>query len=332
MARRNRSIVRAAGREWPVLEKRRLGGRTYLILEKLGNAWRRRYRVFDRHGGPAGDFRLLLELPRSRSARQQVRVLKRLSAHNINLPTILDYCIQEKRIVLVLTWVGGPDLESYLHNVRAGRSIRPSPTEAFRLGRGLAHGLAQLHRRHTVGHGDIKPANLILARNPSRLVIIDFGSAWTIERTSRRSKGDGRTPAYAAPELQTGARLPDFRSDQFYASVVLYELLTLQRPYGTLGGRVGRPEFADQLANSLLPPSEHSGDWGRLPRKLRGAIDQVVIKGIALNPARRYLPTSAWLNDLDQVHARMQPQPKLSPRNRRVQRWLTWLTRSWRRA
>ena len=122
--------------------------------------------AFDPYAGPDGDLRSILILPRSPAAEQHARVLKRVSANNINLPTILEYRMRNGELQVVLTWVRGMDLQRYLEEVHSGCRRRPSATEAFRLVRGLAHGLGQLHRRHAIIHGDIKPANLILASNP----------------------------------------------------------------------------------------------------------------------------------------------------------------------
>lgn len=74
-------------------------------------------------------------------------------------------------------------------------------------------------------------------------MLVDFGSAWPIERTARRELGDGFHASYAAPELQGATGVIDGRADQFSASVVLYEMLTGQLPY-QWGGKAGRPEFS----------------------------------------------------------------------------------------
>jgi serine/threonine protein kinase len=280
--------------------------------------------AFDPHAGPEGDVRAILVLPKSPAARQYVRVLKRVSANNVNLPTILEYRVQGDDLVIVLTWVRGPDLQVYLDDVRRGQVVRPSANEAFRLAHGLAHGLAQLHRRHAIVHGDIKPANLILARNPTRLVMIDFGSAWGIERTARRDEGDGLSRAYAAPELQSGAHAADFRSDQFSASVILYELLTLQRPYDSLGGQAGRPEYAEQMKNKLILPSQLSPDRPYLPKGFWTELDRVVSTGLSLDADSRYPTPGAWLDQLNRVHIAMQPGPELSPLSAGLTRVVSW--------
>ena len=329
---KQRDTVRVGGRNLPVIDRLTVGRRQYFLLEKTGSGDRRRYMAFDPHAGPDGDLRAILILPRSPAAQQHVRVLKRVSANNVNLPTILEYRVQGSDLVIVLTWVRGADLQVYLDDVRAGRTPRPSATEAFRLVRGLAHGLAQLHRRHAIVHGDLKPANLVLARNPSRLVMIDFGSAWGISRTTRRDEGDGLSRAYAAPELQSDTHAVDFRSDQFSASVILYELLTLKRPYDSLGGQAGRPEYAERMKDKLILPSRLSPDRGRLPKEFWVILDQVVRTGLSLDADGRYPTPGAWLDEVNRVQGAIQPRGQLTPLNLRLTRVVSWLAEKMKRS
>lgn len=325
----SRECIQYAGRSWPVEERLTISGLRYFVLRKTGTAERRRYMVFDPQAGPGGDLRALLILPRSRRAEQHVRVLKRLSSRQTHWPTILEYHRRGPDLVLVLPWVRGPDLQSFLDGVRNGFHVRPSASESVRLFRGLAHGLTQVHRRHTIIHGDIKPPNLILTRNPSRLVLIDFGSAWLVPRTAWRDEGDGISRGYAAPELQKGAA-PDARSDQFSASVVLYELLTLKRPFGGLGGYAGANGWDKQLAESWIAPSHLSPDRGRLPSQWWRAVDALVSRGLQWSPEARFPTGQLWLDEIDRLAADLRLRG-LSPTSGRLTRWLTWVTNYWNR-
>ena len=329
--RNTTNTVRIGRRDWPVLERMSIGRSVYLILDDLGSAGRHRYMAFDPHAGPDGDLRAILDLPRSRSTEQHLRVLKRISANNFNLPTIHNYRANHDRILVVTEWIRGPTLASFLNDVRSNKRPRPSPVEALRLVRGLAHGLSRLHRKRQIIHGDVKPANLILASDPSRLVLIDFGSAWQAERTFARDEGDGLNSAYAPPELQTGQQFVDFRTDQFSAAVILYELLTLQRPYDQLGGKAGRPEFAERMAGKLIPPSTLSPNRKQLPRSIWDGIDRITMTGLAFDPDDRYATPDAWLADLNAVQADIHQTTRLSPTNARMTRVIGWIADRFRR-
>ncbi len=291
--------VRVLGRRYPVIGDVRVRGRTYWLLERLSTIQRERYLGFDpgfgRHGRPVA----VVILPESQASRQHLQSLSRVSIDA--LPVILDFDVQRDRTVVVLDWVHGPTLTKYLRDMVEGRARRISPTVALHRIRGLAHGLSHWHRRLQVVHGDIKPDNIVISHS-GRLVLIDFGSAWTTEATAARSEGDGSDPIYAAPELQFGGGRVDFRSDQFSLSVILYQLLTLQIPWGQLGGRAGRPESMLREIPQLIPPSDLWSASGPIPRTIRDAINRVTMRGLALDPDNRYPTPQAWLDDLEVVH------------------------------
>lgn len=115
-----------------------------------------------------------------------------------------------------------------LEGIRAGTAPRFSVFETVKRMRPLAHALGFYHRETNLVHGDVKPANVIVTERPHHFVLIDFGSAWPVERTTRRERGDGETLPYAAPELLDSRRAADFRADIFSHSVMMYELLTNQ--------------------------------------------------------------------------------------------------------
>jgi serine/threonine protein kinase len=197
----------------------------------------------------------------------------------------------------------------------------------MRLIHGLANAVCKLRTKFRVAHGDIQPANVILTSHPSRLVLIDFGSAWTAEAAARRHEGDGHHRWYAAPELQTNATPVGFHADQFSVSVLLYELLTQQLPYGGLGGKAGRPEFIARTKNSLVPPSQCSKPCRSLPRPLRELIDSVAVRGLALDPAERFSDRHVWLDALFEVSARFRLAPETSAAASTLTRVIGWFVK-----
>ena len=303
-----------------MIERLRIGRRTYLILEQLGRGQRCRYLALDWNGASGGELRSFLSAPATCEALQNIRLLKRISNQNINLPQLLDFESTDGDLRIITTWVGGRDLRRHLNRDANSGKRRTSPTEAVRLLRGLAHGLGQLLRSFALIHGDIKPENLILARRPSRLVMIDYGSAWLLPRTRSRFQGDGISPAYAAPELQIDGCVPDARCDQFSASVVAYEMLTGRLPYDTLGGQAGRSEFRSRMSNKLVPPSMLPYEPSRLPRSLWKAIDDVVVKGLHFDPDHRFPTAASWIDELDSLFMLLKGHPRHSRNTGRMRR------------
>ncbi len=317
MKRENQEI-RYRGKSYHVTGRLRLGGKTYLVLEHRLSASRTKYKVFDPHAGLHGGMRSLHVLPRTRDSYEYVRVISRMSEGNVNFPNIVGYHVQRERIYVVLDWIHGTVLRRYLKTCRGDSRSRPSAFESFRLFRGLAHGLRHMHHKKNSVHGDIRPENLVLCREPNRLMLIDFGSAWRAEATTMRPKGDGISEFYNSPEQLQQRPFVDFRSDQFSASVVFYEMLTLERPYRGLGGKAGLDEhYRRCMEKTFVPPSRKSWDSSQLPKRVWKQIDRLVHRGLQLRPDDRYPNARDWLEDIDTVQMEflgMNRRPRWLPR------------------
>jgi serine/threonine protein kinase len=268
---------------------------------------------------------MVQSLPAGDAAQQLLRVLSRLK--DDNLPRAVEWQQNRHQIDVALTWTEGISLADYLQNIREGRRPPVEPVQAVRLVNGLAHAVSHLQRHLQVAHGDLQPANVIVTSHPSRLQLIDFGSAWTIDRTTRRTEGDGHHRCYAAPEAQAGLTPVTLAGDQFSVSVALYELLTLQLPYGGLGGKAGRPEFIAQAADTLVAPSQISSGCKKLPRSLRERLDALVLRGLALKPENRYPDHNTWLNHWKELSALFHITPELKPIENILTRVIGWFVK-----
>lgn len=328
-----RKTICHRGRKYNVLRTLTIGQRPYHLLKRLSDQ-RERYLAYDPNAGPDGDLRAVWLLPRNSYTKKQIRVAVRISESNSNVPTILEYHESGRHLQVVATWIGGGDLASFLALVRRGRAPRPSPREALRLVRGLAHGISNLNQKKNVMHGDIKPANLVLAREPSRLYMIDFGSAWFAEETMMPRQSDGVTPLYSAPEQldRTGdLPAPDFRSDQFATMVVFYEMLTLKLPYDGLGGAAGVDrQHRAATEHALVPPSQLAGAGRRqLSTGIWRRLDRLVARGLQLHPSKRFEGRRDWLKEFDQINAKLSVDEDGSILVRSLQELVEWPTRIW---
>ncbi|MCI0459835.1 MAG: protein kinase [Gemmataceae bacterium] len=321
----SRKSIKVEGRWRPVLERLHLGRKEYFVLEQLSRAERPRFQAFDPAAGPTGDLRALLILPFAPPTLQHLRVLQRLTQHNASFPTILEYHRRGDQVYLLQSWVRGRSLQSLLDQARRTGRHGPTPLQAFQVYRRLAHALGQLHNVAQCVHGDLKPAHLLLVRQ--RVVLIDFGSAWTVERTAYRSPGDGITAGYASPEQHRGAACVDFRSDQFSASVIAYELVTGRLPYDGLGGKAGRADLVAAFGDKLLPPSQLCQTAECLPHSFWERLDRVLLTALALDPQQRFATRQSWLEELEALDALLKLRPRLHPVNQAIVNGIDWLCR-----
>ncbi len=209
---------------------------------------------------------------------QEARVVGRLSHPSII--TLHDMGIDEatQTPYLVMEFLEGQPLDKILD-----RGSIPFP-KACALAAEVASALAAAHRKGVI-HGDVKPAN-ILVTDDGRLKLMDFGMARLASHDSGSTPLLG-TPAYWCPEQIVG-KPQDARSDLFSLGVVLYEMVTGQRPFDadSLQGICSRV-----LSSTPLPPSQAN------PSVPTG-FDAVIARCLAKDPAARYATAESLAEDL----------------------------------
>src|SRR5258708_32901674 len=166
----------------------------------------------DVHGLEAEDM-----LRRFRNEAQAVGVL-----NHPNVVTIYDAAEQDKIFYIAMEFIEGTTLHQLLTQKRV-----LSTEEIIRLSRQIGAGLDYAHS-HGIIHRDIKPANIMITPSGS-VKIMDFGIAKTGGSVTSTGQVLG-TPNYMSPEQVKGKTL-DGRSDLFSFGVVLYEMLTGEKPF-----------------------------------------------------------------------------------------------------
>ncbi|MEZ6100704.1 MAG: serine/threonine-protein kinase [Pirellulaceae bacterium] len=313
--------IRYRGSELPVIERFRIGGRTYLAVAKIGTSGRRAFQVFD---PSAKQMRALHILPDSAGGYDRVRTLQRLTRGDNEILQILDCHRDGSDAYIILPWIDGFNLRTVLNGIRDRNKQRIAAPEAVRLVKGVAHALRHLHRNKQIIHGDIKPANLILTKRTS-LVLIDYGNAWTIERTTRRDTGDGVSGAYAAPEFLRGDAHVNFRADCFSLGVVLYEILTDRIPYDGHGGKVGMLPNPVRSGSQLVPASEISPERDKLPKRIWRSIDELLNRSLAIDAEDRFETSSEWLDSWNSAVSKIRQTSQHGNKRGLATRMMDWI-------
>ena len=209
---------------------------------------------------------------------------------------------------------GSSTLKDFLKSVDFGARL---PRDYFeRVARFMAELCDALHAAHQadVIHRDVKPGNVMVTAE-DRPKLTDFGLArLTDEAAFSGSYALKGTPIYMSPEQVLGkTKLIDHRTDVFSAGAVLFEMLTLHRPF---------EDGPDEAMARLV------GDSAPNPRTLRADVPAelaaIALKALERRPSDRYPTAAAMADDLRRFthHEPVRARPP-GP----LRRTLKWLRR-----
>jgi eukaryotic-like serine/threonine-protein kinase len=157
--------------------------------------------------------------------------------------------------------------------------------------------------RHNVVHRDIKPANLMLTSDDV-VKITDFGTAKILQFGTAQTAHVMGTPSYMSPEQVKGKPV-DGRSDIFSLGVILYELLTGEKPFP---GQNITTVIYKIINEEPIPPRS-------LDSSIHPGLSAVITRALAKDPAARYQSCHELLSALKNYHEMVNPQTtgKIAP-------------------
>jgi len=202
--------------------------------------------------------------------------------NHAHLATVHDLLEQDGQIVIVFEYVEGETLHA-----RIARGRIPA-LEAVEIASQIAKGLIAAHA-HGIVHRDLKPANVIIGAG-GQVKVLDFGIARMLGLGTTQTGAAGEpstgavglvgTASYAAPEQMVSGAV-DERADLYALGVVLFEMISGQRPF------LGSDPV--QLASSKL--SKEAPALSSTAQLVPPALDRLVASLLARDRDRR--PASA---------------------------------------
>jgi serine/threonine protein kinase len=239
--------------------------------------------------------------------QQEARAMAQLA--HANIVTVHDAGSARGRLYIVMEYLNGGNLKQRM-------MAKPLDlNEVLLVVRQMGDALQYAHE-HQIIHRDVKPMNVLLdnqtpvdphdSRLPpiQRTVLSDFGIAKVMQASltlTRVGAGVG-TPEYMSPEQCQGVPI-DSRADIYALGCLLYEMLTGQTPF-----------VADNytaLAHAHVyeqPPAPMT----RNPR-ISPAVQAVVLRALAKNPAERFQSAREMVNSFQQAVAEQAPLPSAPP-------------------
>ena len=202
---------------------------------------------------------------------------------------ILDAVVGEDSGHIAMELVTGGDLSKH---VTSGKLLPIA--DVLQIGFKVC-GALEYAAKEGIVHRDIKPANIMIAQGTD-VKIADFGAA-VLKRSQVVQTAALGSPFYMSPEQIEGAKALTFHSDMYSVGVVLYELLTGQRPF--VADKLDAL-MAKILKGGAAPPSS-------LRKDLPKALDQVVLRAMNKDVALRYPSWQEFALDLSKVGEQVLP-------------------------
>ena len=299
----------------------------YRLLRELGQGGMGTVWLAERADG-AFERQVALKLPRAQWSDRglaQRFARERAVLASLNHPHIAQLFdagwSDSGRPYLALEYVEGLPIHQWCEQQRLDLSARLTLFVAVI--RAVAHAHARL-----IVHRDLKPTNVLVSAD-GQVKLLDFGiakllaedSAAAEETELTRLGGRALTPQYAAPEQILGKPIST-ATDIYSLGVVLFELLTDERPY-RLASDARRSALEDAVVHADVPAPSALAKDTVTRRALRGDLDAIVLKALAKAPEQRYETAAAFADDIERHLARLPVRAQRAGRWYRLRRFVT---------
>ena len=203
-----------------------------------------------------------------------------------NIVKIYDVGFSEKIQFIVMEYIDGITLKEYMENEKI-----LSWKDAVHFVTQILRALQHAHERGIV-HRDIKPQNIMMFTDGT-IKVMDFGIAKFAREEGKTATDQAiGTVHYISPEQARGD-ITDAKSDLYSVGVMLYEMLTGQKPFDT--------------DNPVSIAVMHMHNIAELPRRINpdipSPLEEIIVHAMEKNPADRYKTALEMLRDIDRFKA-----------------------------
>src|ERR1700674_250560 len=206
-----------------------------------------------------------------------------------NIVVVFDAGEEEGLFYITMEMVEGRSLQTLLD----ARQLFPLPRVMKLMGQ-VCSALDFAHQRNVV-HRDIKPANLMLTADDT-VKITDFGTAKILQFGTAQTSHVMGTPSYMSPEQVKGKPV-DGRSDIFSLGVILYELMTGEKPFP---GQNITTVIYNIINEEPIPPRS-------LDSSIHPGLSAVITRALAKEPADRFQSCHELMSALKNYHEMVGP-------------------------
>ncbi len=190
---------------------------------------------------------------------------------------------EEGRMFIVMACYEGQTLQDMI------KSQKPDVEKAIDICIQIAKGLQKAHENGIV-HRDIKPANIMITSD-GQAKILDFGLAKLTRGTPlTKEHSTLGTVNYMSPEQVRGETV-DLRSDVWSLGVLLYEMLTGQKPF--------QGDYDQSIMYAIL--NEQTEPLNKYVREIPEGLAETIDKSLMKDPDQRYQNMKELLADLNQM-------------------------------